>query len=118
MTLLQPTYIVSVTTQGRADSDQWVEAYKVKTKFALETDVWEYVNDYEEFRANKDRNTKVTNEMPRLLIASWVALEPTRWHDHISLRWGVSGYRVPGFIGELPLNYCKRKYFFILKQSI
>ena len=92
--LLHTAHIYKLATQGRADENQWVTSYQLKTSVTgLELE-FEHVTsssgDIVTFNANSDRDTVVTNTFsPR--VARYVRLYPQTWNVHIALRWEVYG---------------------------
>ena len=85
--------VTSITTQGRPDASEWVTSYQVAYRDASGT--WQSVkhtnNRRISFRANTDRNTRVTNSMPDGVVATKVRLWPVSWNRRVSMRFLVQG---------------------------
>ncbi|XP_068740044.1 uncharacterized protein [Montipora capricornis] len=90
----QNTKLTAIASQGRADLDQWV------TKFKLQySDNGVHFYYYKEpgqsapkeFAANTDRNTVVYHELSQAVRAKYIRIQPTAWHNHISMRVEVFG---------------------------
>ena len=89
----EPLGISSVTTQGRANANQWVTSYQLEaTKDGV---TWESLGTYS---GNNDRSTQVTNEVSNT-DTDWVGLRinPLTWVGHVSLRFGFN-------LGVTPVN--------------
>ena len=78
--------VAGIVTQGRADSDQWVQSYKVQysTDGITFTEVASTT-----FVGNTDRNSKVTATLPRTVQARYVRLLPQSWRAYMCMRAGV-----------------------------
>ena len=87
---LQTTHrIESVTTQGRPwiHVSQWVESYQVT--YSQDGRKWTNLPDV--YVGNLNRDDKKTNTLPDNFETRYIGLRPVTWHDHISLRWDVTG---------------------------
>ncbi|KAL9955598.1 hypothetical protein ACROYT_G036941 [Oculina patagonica] len=82
------TQILAVATQGRQDSDQWVESYWLS--FSYDGVFWETVNNEhgskQIFTGNSDRYTVVRNQLDRPVITRYIRIHPKTWKGHISMR--------------------------------
>ena len=89
----QVKVIESVTSQGRANVNQWVTKYKVL--YSIDGVSFEPAVDSNggviEFSGNVDQSTPVTNTFPEPIVARYVLLSPTDWNSWISLRWDLDG---------------------------
>ncbi|WAR14241.1 HMCT-like protein [Mya arenaria] len=89
----QPEKISGVVTQGRQDTDQWVESFLIET--SLDGIHWYKYADrdskkaYTIFPANFDRNTPVKSFFDREVDAQYVRIVPMTWNDKIVLRFDV-----------------------------
>ena len=82
-----PHRLYTITTQGRADWEQWVERYTLRGS----QDGIQWTNIGDRYRpANSDQNTAVRSLLGDV-VARFIRLHPLRWHHHISMRWGVTG---------------------------
>ena len=86
--------IESVTTQGRADANQFVTEYTLE----YSEDGANYVivansdgSGVKLFSGNQDRTSLVTHVFTDVIVARYVKLVPTRHERWISLRWDLSG---------------------------
>ncbi|WAR09825.1 MFGM-like protein [Mya arenaria] len=88
-----PEKISGVLTQGRQDTDQWVESFLIET--SLDGIHWYKYADrdskkaYTIFPANFDRNTAVKSFFDREVDAQYVRIVPMTWKDKIALRFDV-----------------------------
>lgn len=48
---------------------------------------WEYVDGGRLFVANNDSNSKVRNNFQSSIVGRAIRIHPTRWQNHISLRF-------------------------------
>eukprot|EP01132_Coremiostelium_polycephalum_P011104 gene11104-13587_t len=76
---------VGIAVQGRNDVDQWVEQFKIR--YTVDGINWIWYNGGQEFPGVVDRYTPVIYSFPEPFKARGVQLWPTRWHQHMSLRW-------------------------------
>ena len=86
--------VTGVTTQGRQDADEWVDAFFVS--YSTNDVVWTFVRDVVSgikllFRGNVDRDTLVESQLPEPVLARYVRLHPLTSHGAVSLRWDVRG---------------------------
>ena len=86
--------VVSVTTQGRADADQYLTQYTVLHSL----DGTNYVTVANAngtgdmiFSGNQDRNSLVTNVLPVPIVTRFVRIRPTQRVRWIAMRWELSG---------------------------
>ncbi|WAR09835.1 CRAM-like protein [Mya arenaria] len=88
-----PEKISGVVTQGRQDTDQWVESFLIET--SLDGIHWyKYVDRgskkaFTIFPANFDRNTPVKSFFDREVDAQYVRIVPMTWNDKIAIRFDV-----------------------------
>ncbi|WAQ93429.1 MFGM-like protein [Mya arenaria] len=88
-----PEKISGVVTQGRQDTDQWVESFLIET--SLDGIHWyKYVDRdskkaYTIFPANFDRNTAVKSFFDREVDAQYLRIVPMTWKGKIALRFDV-----------------------------
>ena len=84
--------IGGVSTQGSADSDNWVTRYEVY----YSNDGQQFYpvpetpggNTAQVFRGNFDRNTPIMHLFP-LVHARYIRVRPTEFHGAIALRWAL-----------------------------
>ncbi|KAK3251828.1 hypothetical protein CYMTET_38854 [Cymbomonas tetramitiformis] len=81
------TSIVGIVTQGQADSDAWVTAFRVSASYNGSS--WIDVDDAAMFQGNSDRNTQKTSLFSALVTARYIRIYPTSFHGQIGLRAGV-----------------------------
>ena len=81
------TYVNAIITQGRQDSNQWVEKYNLEYSI----DNLTYINYPGSLTGNTDKSTKVYNYLYGDIIARWVKINIESWNAHISMRAGVEG---------------------------
>lgn len=79
--------IMGVATQGREDSSQWVDAYKVSV--SSDGFQWADVDCGLVFEGNSDRSTIKDNLFKRPLRARYVRLRPVERTSYVSLRMGL-----------------------------
>ncbi|XP_030849105.1 fibropellin-1 isoform X5 [Strongylocentrotus purpuratus] len=94
MDLLDRYKIISVATQGRQDSDQWVQSYKLAcstdgTTFHTVQGISTNPGADRIFTGNSDRNTIVTNTLPVPQFCRYIRLMPVSWYGQISLRMQI-----------------------------
>ncbi|XP_033108001.1 lactadherin-like [Anneissia japonica] len=81
--------VTGVITQGRHNNDQWVTSYKVL--YSSNGDNFEEIMDANGqvavFNGNSDRNNAVINMLHDYVYAEFIRINPTNWHNHISLRF-------------------------------
>ena len=75
--------ISGVITQGRKNSTQWVQSFKVKYKD--ESGSWWDI-DGKTFPGNRDRDSKVTTTFSKPVRARYIRIYPQAWQNHISMR--------------------------------
>ena len=86
LTKKQPVY--GVVTQGRADVDQWITAFKV-TVSADGTD-WMDVECGRIFDGNTDRSSRLTTTFEHAVEARYVRIHPMAWTGFACMRAGVA----------------------------
>ena len=91
--LVERYELFEIVTQGRGDTIQWVTSYYVS--YGDDDMTWTEIPV--RYQANRDSNTKVTNQLPANTIARFIRLHPLTWYRAIALRWDVSG-RLPGML--------------------
>ncbi|XP_072042888.1 EGF-like repeat and discoidin I-like domain-containing protein 3 [Amphiura filiformis] len=108
-----PTWVTGVLIQGRAETAQWLTKFKVQ--YTNDQDDWKFIQKAIGeiiFDGNTDQTTVVSNLFPTPVVASYIRIIPTAWHDHISMRFELVGCEVvfnitgckPGWEGYN--NYC------------
>ena len=97
MTFSASVMLRSVITQGRQDADQWVTSYQLQ--YSPDRKNYFYIRDANSavclFPVNTDRNTRVENFVPPGIVAKSVTLIVKSWHQHICMRFDVTGCLVP-----------------------
>lgn len=96
--------IAAIQTQGRSDAAQWVKTYKLS--YGNDGIRWSGVYDgngkEKIFKANRDQNTVVTNDISlQLPAAKFLRIRPQEWHGHVSLRFEVLGCETDSCTVEL-----------------
>lgn len=108
--------ITSVSSQGRAYGSEYVMEYRVDYGYDGQ-DFAPYRDkngNIKIFEANTDDKSTVENKFDAPLVAQYIRINPTRWHNRISMRIQVSGCayqaEVLGFDGQsmVLLNLRKR----------
>ena len=93
--LHSPYYINTITTQGRQDWVQWITSYKLH--LSMDSIQFETIQDTDGsdriFEGNADQNTRVMHYLPARSFARYVKLTPLGWVTHVSMRWGLTGFR-------------------------
>eukprot|EP00105_Crassostrea_gigas_P006901 XP_011420973.1 PREDICTED: discoidin, CUB and LCCL domain-containing protein 2 [Crassostrea gigas] len=93
----EPISIMAVVTMGLADTAlvEFVKKYMVKYSNTAST--WSPVlhGTTNEFIANSDQTTAVTNVLPSPVVARYLRLYPTACNAYCSLRFDVIGCEVP-----------------------
>ncbi|XP_033111313.1 lactadherin-like [Anneissia japonica] len=84
--------VSGIITQGRSGHySQWVTSFIVL--YSMDAQIWENVTDIVgdtmTFAGNDDQDTEVTNMFSSPVMALYIRLTPTSWHEHISLRFEV-----------------------------
>lgn len=109
--------ITSVSTQGRAYASEYVMEYRVDYGYDGQ-DFAPYRDrngNIKIFDANTDDRSVVDNKFDAPLVAQYIRINPTRWHNRISMRIQVSGCpysaEVLGFDGQsmILLNLRKKQ---------
>ncbi len=79
--------VVGVTTQGRANMAHWTQNYSIRTQD--DAGNWSWLNNRQLFKANTNRNSKVTNYMdiPEGTVA--IRIYPNSWSSYPSMRAGL-----------------------------
>lgn len=98
--------VTSISTQGRAYASEYVMEYKIDYGYDGQ-DFAPYRDkngNIKIFDANTDDKTTVVNIFDSPLVAQYIRINPTRWHNRISMRILVSGCsysaEVLGFDGQ------------------
>jgi len=78
-------WVQGIVTQGRANTDQWVNTAKVETS----PDNINWVTVISNATLNTDRNTKVYNNFPKVMFARYVRVTPITITNFASMRLGV-----------------------------
>ncbi|KAL5012643.1 hypothetical protein ScPMuIL_011194 [Solemya velum] len=101
--------ISAVATKGRADYEQWVTAYSIS--YSIDGSEWLKVNNsngqtevpivnklqtWQCFTGNNNTDTLVVNVLPNPVNARFIRINPTNWHEHITMRFGVKGCDTAG----------------------
>ncbi|XP_030841953.1 uncharacterized protein LOC115924199 [Strongylocentrotus purpuratus] len=89
--------LTGVITQGRQDTDQWVNAFKVA--YGEDGTNWNIIQtcdgcdgyDKVVFNGNIDRNSKVTTAFGLPIVGRFLRIHPTTWNNHISMRLEILG---------------------------
>ncbi|XP_016966084.1 neurexin-4 isoform X2 [Drosophila biarmipes] len=88
-----PVMVRKIATMGRMHTDEFVTEYIVQ--YSDDGEFWRsYVNPTSEpqmFKGNSDGNSIHYNVFEVPIIAQWVRINPTRWHDRISMRVELYG---------------------------
>ncbi|EDO41037.1 predicted protein, partial [Nematostella vectensis] len=91
------TQVTGIVTQGRNDSNQWVQGYKLE--FSQDNIHFESYEGGKVLKGNSDRDSKVSHILEPAIIARYVRLRPQSWYGHISMRLELYGCRKgTGFI--------------------
>ncbi|KAL9968117.1 hypothetical protein ACROYT_G026449 [Oculina patagonica] len=88
------TKVTRIATQGRNGHGQWVTKYKLQYSDDGYTFHYYHVpgqNSPKEFDANQDSDTVVYHQLIPAINARYVRLQPTSWHNHISMRMELYG---------------------------
>jgi hypothetical protein len=80
-------YVISISTKGRADDDEWVATYTL----SYSTDGSSWTTYGTTLTGNSDRNTVQTNTLSPPFKAAFVRLSPATWSTHPSLRAEITG---------------------------
>ncbi|XP_065944395.1 uncharacterized protein [Magallana gigas] len=90
----RPLTIVAVVTKGLdfRNLDEYVKKYKVRYSNTSVNWMLVYNGTNDEFEANSDRTTPVTNTLPSPIVARYLRLYPTEHHRYRSLRFDVIGF--------------------------
>lgn len=98
--------VTSISSQGRAYSSEYVMEYRVDYGYDGQ-DFAPYRDkngNVKIFDANTDDKSIVENVLEAPLVAQYIRINPTRWHNRISMRLQVSGCsynaEVIGFDGQ------------------
>ncbi|KAK3280780.1 hypothetical protein CYMTET_11394 [Cymbomonas tetramitiformis] len=81
------TSIIGIVTQGQADSDEWVTAFRVSVSYNGSS--WIDVDDASTYQGNSDRSTKKTTLFSEIVTARYIRIFPTSFYGQIALRAGV-----------------------------
>ncbi|XP_077974515.1 lactadherin-like [Styela clava] len=82
-----PKQIEGIVTQGRPDYDQWVRSFKISYGNSTSAMITIQENGSDKvFTGNNDRNTKVTNMFPHVIICRYIRVYPQTWHNYMSMR--------------------------------
>uniref|UniRef100_A0A6G1SLQ2 Neurexin-4 n=2 Tax=Aceria tosichella TaxID=561515 RepID=A0A6G1SLQ2_9ACAR len=85
--------ITSISSQGRAYASEYVMEYRIDYGYDGQ-DFAPYRDrngNIKIFEANVDDKSTVENKFDAPLIAQYIRINPTRWHNRISMRVQVSG---------------------------
>ena len=85
--------ISSISTQGRAYASEYVMEYRVDYGYDGQ-DFAPYRDkngNIKIFEANTDDKSTVENKFDTPLVAQYIRINPTRWHNRISMRVQISG---------------------------
>ena len=109
--LVERYELFEIVTQGRGDTVQWVTSYYVS--YGDDDMTWTEIPVL--YQANRNSNTKVTNQLPANTIARFIRLNPLTWYRAIALRWDVSG-RLPGmlYLRLINFTYCFKPCFYLV----
>jgi len=80
--------ITKVQTKGNFTDGHWVTGYKLSC--STDGNSWKRLENT--FTGNSDQDTLVENELLPPIVARFVRLHPTTWHEHISLRVELLGF--------------------------
>nr|XP_034324818.1 EGF-like repeat and discoidin I-like domain-containing protein 3 [Crassostrea gigas] len=85
--------MVAVVTKGLDfnNHNEYVKKYKVRYSNTSVNWTMVFNGTNDEFEANSDRTTPVTNTLPSPIVARYLRLYPTEHHDYRSLRFDVIG---------------------------
>ncbi|KAK3100624.1 hypothetical protein FSP39_022761 [Pinctada imbricata] len=82
--------ITGVSLQGRHGCcSQWVTKYIIQ--YSTDCKQWSSVANGKIFDGNKDEDTTVNTLLPSPVIVKCVRINPVAWHNHISLRFDLTG---------------------------
>lgn len=83
---LEKSYVVTgISTQGRANTKQWITEYRVETS----QNGLDWI-DQGRFRGNNDFTTVCTRKLSKPAVASFVRVTILKYNGHPSLRLDVS----------------------------
>jgi len=88
-------WIGGVVTQGRHDADQWVTKYQI---WLRNTGDWWCVGGQhvaKTYDGNTNRDSRVEHKFSKAQRAQFVRIYPQEWHNHISMRVGLSDCNFP-----------------------
>lgn len=107
--------ITGISTQGRAYGSEYVQEYRIDYGYDGQ-DFAPYRDkngNVKIFEANNDDKTTVENKFDAPLVAQYLRINPTRWHNRISMRIQISGCQyqseVLGFDGQSTILLNLRK---------
>ncbi|KAK7066927.1 Mucin-5B [Halocaridina rubra] len=90
---IEPSKISAILSQGRPDSDDWVESFTVR--YSPDGKVWNDIKETDSsikiFAANYDRNTVVKTKFDRVIHAKFLEIRPKTWKNNIALRAEILG---------------------------
>uniref|UniRef100_A0A8W8HL61 F5/8 type C domain-containing protein n=1 Tax=Magallana gigas TaxID=29159 RepID=A0A8W8HL61_MAGGI len=89
----RPLTMVAVVTKGLnfKTFDEYVKKYKVRYSNTSVNWMTVFNGTNDEFEANSDRTTPVTNTLPSPIVARYLRLYPTEYYSYRSLRFDVIG---------------------------
>ncbi|CAG2217781.1 unnamed protein product [Mytilus edulis] len=87
--------LTGIVTQGRYGCCQeWVESYRIL--YSDDCNSWRALDSKSGalFTGNSDENTKVTNTFDKPYVVKCLRINPIKFHNHISMRFGLIGHPV------------------------
>ena len=78
--------IAGVAIKGRKNADQWVKAFKAKSRADGK---WKKVDGDARLAGTADRNSLVEVKFAKPVKARYIRIYPQEWHGHMSLRAGL-----------------------------
>ncbi|XP_052081061.1 hemocytin-like [Mytilus californianus] len=87
--------LTGLVTQGRYGCCQeWVESYRIL--YSDDCNNWRALDSKSGalFTGNSDENTKVTNTFDEPFVVKCLRINPIKFHNHISMRFGLIGHPV------------------------
>lgn len=87
--------LTGIVTQGRYGCCQeWVESYRIL--YSDDCNSWRALDSKSGalFTGNSDENTKVTNTFDEPFVVKCLRINPIKFHNHISMRFGLIGHPV------------------------
>ncbi|XP_064120414.1 hemocytin-like [Macrobrachium nipponense] len=90
---LEPSKISGILTQGRSDSDDWVESFTVR--YSPDGKTWNSIlnpdGSEKVFPGNYDRDSVVKTKFDRVIQAQFLEIRPKTWKNNIAMRAEVLG---------------------------